>query len=875
MTKIFPMIPIIVLMVSSAFAQELLVRHDRYYTEIFLKLDPKTISNVEKKNAEVSVYFSKKIKNPFQKPFKDRFIKSVSASGDVFKVELYPGADVSIVNDPEGIKIVTSAKKTNSDIFLSYGIGSPLLSGSSSASEDQAQKDALDMADKFITEKKFAEAAKLLNEILQKSKNDFYRQEAMYRLGQTYMLLSQINDVYLTNAYTTFDDFARLYPDNFRASDALMKSAEAKEKANQLFEAIFTYKKIYDSVPDLETKRAALTKIASLYRTVGQYDKAVDAYQTYLDNFRTGSDEVLADMGQIYFDLKDTPTAYEYFSSLDLDKLIKNPATDSRRLYSVARTMEDNKKYPEALKLYAALYEKFPDAKEANDAIFKSADILRLTDQDAKADMLLLKLKETYPDRQSGQKAAVEYARKYLPSKPSDYWKDFFKDLLAREDSFGLQGEAKYLIIKSMSAENKAEASIAAIDSYLAAYPSSKYFKELDKIREDFTFEKGSGLFAAKDYNAAEKVLRKFNADYPESVYRPSSDAILSDIRFAKALALYNGNKFKDAASEAEKFIAETGSSQGAKRWLDLLDNSSYKYLNNLYGIGDYSGALLNAKEYLNNFPDRANAARVRDILENSILEPIGKDYAAGNYQAVVNAYEASSDWIKSMKDQKAKDEIVSISGLSVYRLGAKDNAKKLYLSLTPNDNKNYALLGILTGDKDRNFDVNGFDRPTFEYIINEVKTDHPDWALKLIKQYTADPKLSAKLEYAIAKSTVSDVKRQEILSDVYDVIKGSEAARFDGSRDVYLDMGVMYFGKNDFKNAVMPLKQFLNEYKAADEKRAEALYYMGKSFVKMGDKDRGFQYYNEIINTIPDSIYASVAKSEMDENLWKDSLRR
>ena len=55
------------------------------------------------------------------------------------------------------------------------------------------------------------------------------------------------------------------------------------------------------------------------------------------------------------------------------------------------------------------------------------------------------------------------------------------------------------------------------------------------------------------------------------------------------------------------------------------------------------------------------------------------------------------------------------------------------------------------------------------------------------------------------------------------------------------LKIPVMAFGlKNDFKNAVLPLKQFVDNYREKDDRRAEALYYLGKSFINLGDVQRG-----------------------------------
>ena len=38
------------------------------------------------------------------------------------------------------------------------------------------------------------------------------------------------------------------------------------------------------------------------------------------------------------------------------------------------------------------------------------------------------------------------------------------------------------------------------------------------------------------------------------------------------------------------------------------------------------------------------------------------------------------------------------------------------------------------------------------------------------------------------------------------------------------MDIGLIFYRKNDFKNAVIPLKQFTDSYKEKDDRRAEAL---------------------------------------------------
>ena len=45
--------------------------------------------------------------------------------------------------------------------------------------------------------------------------------------------------------------------------------------------------------------------------------------------------------------------------------------------------------------------------------------------------------------------------------------------------------------------------------------------------------------------------------------------------------------------------------------------------------------------------------------------------------------------------------------------------------------------------------------------------------------------------------------------------------------------------------------------------------------FINMGDIQRGYNYYNDIISNIPSSIYAGIAKGEMEEDEWRKNLNK
>ena len=878
MRKLCLFIIILAFSFSSLYAQELFLRKDKYFTEVYLKLDPKNIKSVNKGDNQVVISFNNRIKQGFQQNINDDFISNIQGSGTDFIINIKKGNEFSIVQDTNGIKVVATKGKENDNTLSSYNVAKPLLDTKTKDLEDKNLQDMLDAADRYIAAKQFPQGAQILGQILSSTQNQFYRQEAMYKLGQTYMLMGQYDALYYTNTYEIFDEFAKQYPDNFRATDALLNSAEAKELGNQYFEAIKTYQKIYNTVPDLETKRNALKKMAALYKKVGQVDKAIDTYLSYLRNFKTDQDFINGEVGQMYYDMNEENLAFEYFSTLNLDELMADPDVTLTRLTAVADTLYKKNRMEPALKLYTHIHEKYPDEPIANTAIFRSASILNKSGRNADADQLLLRLKQMYPDRESGQRATIEYAQKYLNTKPYDYWNKFFEDLLTRPDSYGLHEEAKYMLIKTLYKENKMAEAVEMITNFLGMYPESKYYAELNTIREDYMFSQVQDVYNKKDYVTAEPLIVRFNQEYPESKYKPRTEIMLNEIKYGKIDTIYKNNDYKSVISfaEAQLKTKEPEKFGDIARWQNLLDNATYKDLNVIYGSKNYPAARAGAKEYLQKFPQGAFRKQVEGILENSMLKPLEESYKALDYPSVVQLYDANSDWIGSWNNKAFKDRIKTMVAMSVYRLGSPSKARTFYAEITPNPaNMDYAVLGYLLGDKNLKADVNSFDKDTFKYIIGELEQLDTDMAVSLLDKYTRDKKYALSLKYSLAKNIPSDAKRQQILMSIYDTIRQDAGARFEGSNNVYMDIGLIFYRKNDFKNAVLPLKQFTDNYKEKDDRRAEALYYLGKSFINMGDVQRGYNYYNDIISNIPTSIYAGIAKGEMEEDEWRKNLNK
>lgn len=49
----------------------------------------------------------------------------------------------------------------------------------------------------------------------------------------------------------------------------------------------------------------------------------------------------------------------------------------------------------------------------------------------------------------------------------------------------------------------------------------------------------------------------------------------------------------------------------------------------------------------------------------------------------------------------------------------------------------------------------------------------------------------------------------------------------------------------------------------------------MGKSYLKLKDNDNAVKNYMELLESVPNSVYASAARTELEEIQWRKSLTR
>ena len=712
-------------------------------------------------------------------------------------------------------------------------------------------------------------AAEVLQGMIAATKNDFYKQEALFRLGNIYMDMGQFDPNAYTDAANAFDRLIKEYPDSNRLPLALQLTAQAKELSGQNAEAVSAYNAVYNSPVDTETKRAALEKMGDLYLSEEQWNKAIETYELYLANFKTDSNRIYGILGGLYLSKKQNDLAYSLLTDLPSSVLIEN--LEPQNILEIANIFAENGETDKALPLYAQLIN--DNLTQTPEALYRVAHIRKDNGDDDGYVRLLSDLSAAFPYTEYGLIALVEYAEINYADKSAREWRAELAPIYFGDDEYNLVPRARLVQIKALYNDNDTAALIPMIDGYAADYPESPDLPYLAAIKEDSLYTSAVQAQEQKNYPIALTYYQRLLDEFPESPKYNQVVQSIDDIHFDRAKQMFDDKMFRECRAAVETRITSPPAIQ--PRWTNLWEDTVYQYI--LTNIGVLAGKSIRYKcrEYLTFAPKGAYVSQVKQILEEAFNYPFTQAFEAERDADVIDLYEENQEWLNSWFDQEFSNRSKVMVTSSLMRINMRDKATELFRSITPMITNEYAELGFRLCQSNIIFDVNNFAPDTFLLIAEEARScDDTDYVLSFIKRYTNDPKTALKAQYSLLKSISDERKKEALLNDTYSALAENEAARFEGYEDVYMDVGIMNFKKNNFQGAVMPLKRYVDTVNDTDsEKKAEALYYLGKALAALNERDRAIEYYRQLTDTMPDSIFAGMAKGEMEDNDWRKNL--
>lgn len=856
---------------SLCFAAGVYVKNSGHYTELIFAGLGGDIVSVSRGEDRVVIEFTTPLSADLGGSLKDPFIKSMGIDGKMVTINFFEEIDYSLESKGGDVKVVAAKSKKTDEIKLGYGIEKPLIKGNAKILEDGEAETALGQIDEAIASDDLENALYFTENFLQSVDEGYYRQEALFRLAMIYFKMGDSDDNNYVFASQLFDDFVKSYPDSFRKKDALVKSAESKELANLYNEAIFAYQNVIKGLRSRELKKKAYERIAEIYSNMGQVKKAIEAHEEVIKNFKETFPEQKAKIGMLQAKKKDYDLAYSTFltihNSVDFTKL------GSEELYTMGMVFEKKDKFEIAKNAYEKVYQLYPSSKEADMAMYKSALMFEKLKKEKQTDARLDICRKIYKEKDGGLLCGVMYARRHMDKKMPAAWEEFLKVALESRN-FDIRSEAELVIINSLVSEGSFDEAEEKTKAFIRRNFTSERLPEVYRIRQRITLTKARKAFKNSDYATAKSLVEEMLVEYPDTEFRREATEILQDISFGDIKDKYEAGMYKETVDELSDFLVNNKDLINPEKWMFMLQEAKYAYAKEVHESGNYDNSIISAGEYLASFPNGIHSGEVKEMLQFALSSVMDRFYKNREYIKIISLYDQNSEFINTGGDEPFRDKLRSYTAFSLYRLGMPEKSSEMLDRSESGDNPYYLMTSVMLGRiKSVNPDI--FSNEMVEFLVQELEADRSDELIDMLKRYNNDKKFSTRKIYEVSKGIFEDIKREKILFDLYDMVEKSEDRRFDGYAEIYLDAGMAYYKKNNFENGVKALEQFKLTYTPRNEKRAEGLYYLGKSYMKLEKNEEAINAYMELLESIPSSVYASAARSELEEIEWRKNLKK
>ncbi|MGA1862809.1 tetratricopeptide repeat protein [Deferribacter thermophilus] len=859
----------ILLFAVSVFAYSVLLNESDYATEIRFDNIKPYFKEITKKNNKIVVFLNSKAKYSQTRDLKSKFVKSIKVGENSIIIEINKDTDYFYRFDNENLLLVFTPRREITDVRLKSIIEKPVIKTQTKKIKNEEAEKSLTEAENFIKNGLYQNAINKLMDIINLHKNDFYAQEAYYKLGMIYYKLGENDPKNYLLAADYLADFASKFPDHYLASDALFYSAMSKEKAGMYYEAIFDYKSVIQSYPNTLNAKKSYFKIVNIYENIGQYDKAINAIKEYSDKFNDKSVEVLAHIGKLYFLLKDINLAKEYFLKI-IDKKDDLLKLGSDTLFAIAKTFEEKGDIDYAINIYSKIYNVYPDSKYADMAMFNSALLLEKKGKKKLADSLLLECKEKYKDKVGGEKAAVYYAEKHLKEQPTEYWIDFFSNILESGRDVNVMAHADRLIIESYFYSNRYDEALVRIKEFESKFFDSLELNRVYDIKQKIYLEFAKKFLKESNYAMSESYVNRLLQEFPDSKYYIEASKIKESIALIKLKKMYEKGAFEDTLKAAQTYLIENKKIYFKNQWDNLIEDL-YNQLVSKSIDNNKEKAIALSKEYLIYYPNGRYSKDFMENIYNYIVENLIRLVKEGDFIKAIKFYSDNSIWIEKIKNQEDVAILKGYIAFSYFKLGDFETAKKIYSDIKKFDNSIVNLLGILFGEKVTDKNVNKLSKNDLTIIYDELKYSKKADLLKILKYYKKDLKFKYDLLLKIIYSLDTDERYKELK------LASNELTSLGMIKDfpnIFVELGFLEFEKKNYSEAI----KYLNEAVKFDENKNELpkiYYFLAKSYLQINDKDNAYLYFEKIVKEFSSSYYKKLAEQELKELKWMEKLEK
>ena len=498
------------------------------------------------------------------------------------------------------------------------------------------------LASCYMRDQKWSDAVPVLLTMLQKSRTEAQREQAVVWLAQSYIESDQGNKVIeLLPDMLTKAPKARLSID---FNLALLNGGDKMFAAQQDLLALLFYNLV---LPPARLLEANQKLEADLMRQRNQVIKA-------------GQVEFVVDINRRIQDLQNERALLE-----------QTPDFSEELLMRIAQAYFSSNRFYEAFWTFWKIYTDYPNGKLAEDSCYGAFALAAQLEQDAKAKEAGLKYMGSFPEgkhwedvslqlgqvfvRDKEYATAIDYYTEILKARPEHPYKDQILYMLGfsqfQEARLADSRQTFQTLGRDFPASDKASAALYWVgmtylfeDNYKDALEAFNRFTEKTtdgKLYEDASFRKSVCLFGLENYPLAAEKLEEFLKEFPVDTLTPEAHTLLGDSYGAtgeleKALDHYK--QVEDCAvkqSQIDYAALQVGRVYEQLEQFKEMEEWFGAYLEK-YGIrGDYTQAI-----YRKGFAQQAQG-KSKEALDTywQAIEKFGNDPKAMGIDIIIDAY--------------------------------------------------------------------------------------------------------------------------------------------------------------------------------------------------------------------------------------------
>jgi TolA-binding protein len=828
---------------------------------VLIKVPDNYIKDYKVNGNEAKIMFNKQFQiniGSYNKKVITEFIKK----DNTITIKTNPWASMYIAKENGQLRIViANTPKTPTSVNISTA---PPVSVEDQTYRNPESEKILNIIKSKLREKDFAAIPPLTDQLIQKNPFDKYAEEALFYSGVSYMELGKEPgkeaDKALFNASAVFDDFIKKFPGSRLLPEAMLKSAEIKEKLGFKNEAVFVYQEILKTIKDDKYTDIAYTKLGQLYDELGQTDKALTYFTDYLKKNKPDNSPIYGYVGAICAKKGDFAGAEYYFSKFKPKKIDEVPP---EILFWMAEINRRKENLDTALTYYTTLYNKFPNYEKTDLAMYYAGTILITKDKKNLGIPLLKDTKLKFSDKKGGVLSAVKVAELTLNSNDADFWSIYLSDAINNIFDQKAALEASKLLIKAYMNEKKYNKALNLITSLEQRYPASSDIKEIMPVKEDIYYNMILNYISSNNLKEAEDLTNKFLSEFSGSKKLNDILSIQEEIKYLQAKNLSDTKKYQEALKSIESYLSGHKQLYHKDKWQSLWETTLYNYTMTLKN--DPAKFNVSAKNFITLFPSSSLTPQLKDLLNKNIISEFYGYINKRDYYNIVSFYQKNRNLIDS---HPKKDSLTAQVAYALFMLGDTKNAAAIVRSVKLISNET-ELIKMMTGITPNRFNINNYNDKDFQKIIADLSKIDTLKAFQQAIMYKKNLPLAIKTAADLLEQMDGRTRAPQLTKFVTYLDNLPDNLKKSAYRVYFLD-GENNFLAKRYAAAARSYEKYLSYAPQNDPIRADALYFLGKSYMNIKNTDLGAKYLNELIQKYPSSQYTNLAKSELEDIKWK-----